>query len=148
VAWEDLFRSPNSKVEKQSEGRRKSHNTNTHPTSNGKPSTPQKSSKKKTKHAARAVTTSGMPLAKPEEVYRGPPNDEIEGGWPPGWLKTEVKRNSGAYAGARDRYWFSPGGKKLRSMIEVKKFFLALSQVRGDEEAAWRVFRSTKGEKV
>ena len=78
-------------------------------------------------------------------MYRGPPTeDNMEGGWPPGWVKTHVQRMSGTYAGNIDRYWYSPGGKKFRSMIEVKKFFAALSLVAGDEEEAFRIFKSIR----
>ena len=80
---------------------------------------------------------------KPVEVYRGPPDDPLEGGWPPGWVKTLVERQGGLCKGNKDRYWHTPGNRKLRSMIEVKKFMKALTlpEVAGNEAAAWKVFK-------
>jgi Methyl-CpG binding domain len=106
-----------------------------------KPTSPPKGLRTTTRSCDPTVTTGGIPPPKPEEVYRGKPNEDIKGGWPRGWLKTEVQRKSG---GSRDRYWYSPGGKKFRSMIEINNFFRALSKARGDEDAAWKIFKNIK----
>ena len=98
---------------------------------------PKRGPKTKSKQPAKPRGTSG-------EAYRGPPTEEIDGGWPPGWIKTEVPRKTTGPSRSRDKYWFSPGGKKFRSMIEVKKFIAALSQVKGDENEAWKIFKSIK----
>jgi Methyl-CpG binding domain len=104
-----------------------------------KPSSPAKGPKTTTKrHAPTVATTVGPPPPNPGEIYRGPPTEDLTGGWPPGWIRTEVQRKSGDH---RDRYWYSPGGKKFRSMREVERFFKALKKVKGDENAAWTIFR-------
>ena len=155
MAWEDLFRSPNTTTSDAS------GNDN----GNGKAAgtskvkgTAKKGPKMTTKHSVAAAGTSGdtttttatknplPPAVKPEEVFRGPPNDDMEGGWPSGWIKTEVIRKSGQYAGARDRYWHSPGGKKMRSLVEVKKFMALLAEANNDETIAWKAFKTSKKE--
>ena len=89
------------------------------------------------------------PRLAPVEVYRGPPEEDLGGfagltAWPKGWIKVLVERQGGTSKGTKDRYWYSPGGRKFRSMTEIKKFFkaLALPEVNGDETAAFRVFKS------
>jgi hypothetical protein len=86
---------------------------------------------------------NGRPAAR--EVWRGRPDEPMEGGWPPGWRKTLVQRVSGATAGHTDRYWHTPQKRyKLRSMVDVKRFMAALKTVGGDEVTAWRWFKTTK----
>jgi hypothetical protein len=69
----------------------------------------------------------------------------MEGGWPAGWRKSVVQRQSGATAGMQDRYWYTPTlGYKLRSMVEVKRFMAALADAKGDEKEAWGVFKHKK----
>lgn len=58
-----------------------------------------------------------------KEVWSGVPDDDLEGGWPAGWIKKTFQRASGASVGSFDSYWYPPGGgKKLRSMVEVRRF--------------------------
>jgi Methyl-CpG binding domain len=77
------------------------------------------------------------------EVYSGEPNEPLEGGWPPGWTKKIFERPSGATKGTHDRYWYTPITKrKLRSMIEVNRFLAALGESNGDEDEAWKIFKS------
>jgi hypothetical protein len=81
----------------------------------------------------------------PNETYYGPPDDPIEGGWPAGWKKSVVQRQSGATAGTQDRYWYTPNLEyKLRSMKEVKRFMAALAAAKGDEKEAWGAFKHKK----
>lgn len=59
------------------------------------------------------------------EVWAGPPDDYLqENGWPPGWIKRVFQRASGKSKGSFDAYWYPPNnGKKLRSMVEVRRHF-------------------------
>ena len=78
-----------------------------------------------------------------KEVFSGPPNEPLEGGWPPGWIKKVVERQTGASAGGTDRYWYSPQtNKKFRSMAEIKRFMAHLKAYGGDEDAAWIRFKA------
>ena len=155
VSQEDMFKSSSPKTKREDSTSRKDTYTRTSPKI--KPSPPKKgpkaSSLKKKGPKSSALKkgpktkTKTNALITPKsgkEVYRGPPTEDIDGGWPPGWIRTEIQRQSGTYAGFTDRYWFSPGGKKFRSMIEIRKFFIALSQYGGDEEEAWKVFKSVR----
>jgi hypothetical protein len=73
------------------------------------------------------------------EIWCGPPDEPLEGGWPDGWLKRIFQRASGATKGSTDRYWYSPKkNKKFRSMVEIKRFMAALEEYGGDEDAAWK----------
>jgi len=70
-------------------------------------------------------------------VWEGPPDEDIDGGWPKGWLKKVFARKNGASKGSTDRYWYSPKESfKLRSMVQVKKFLKALKETKGDEKMA------------
>lgn len=87
--------------------------------------------------------------APPEEVFRGTPEEDLGGvagltAWPTGWVKILMERKSGKGKGTRDRYWFTPGGKKLRSMSDVKKFLTAMTlpEIGGDEGKAWKIYKS------
>ena len=78
------------------------------------------------------------------EVYRGPPDEETypgpEGVWPEGWLKITVVRRLGDIR--RDRYFYSPSCKKFRSMNEVAQFLDILSKTDGDEDEAWKQYKT------
>lgn len=77
-----------------------------------------------------------------KEVESGPPTEPLEGGWPAGWIRRTFERQSGGTKGSTDKYWYSPmTNKKFRSMAEIKRFFVHLKACRGDEEAAWMVFK-------
>jgi hypothetical protein len=81
---------------------------------------------------------------KPQEVWSGPPDEFLEGGWPPGWFKRTFSRMSSAKAHT-DSYWYSPKEKyKLRSMKEVRRFMDALRVENGDEKEAWKRFKGRK----
>mmetsp|Transcript_33336 Transcript_33336/g.78678 ORF Transcript_33336/g.78678 Transcript_33336/m.78678 type:complete len:346 (-) Transcript_33336:285-1322(-) len=78
-------------------------------------------------------------FARPEPVpvWEGIPDEDIDGGWPEGWVKRLYARKTGATKGATDRYWYSPKEKiRLRSMVQVKKFMRALEDTKGDESKA------------
>lgn len=63
------------------------------------------------------------PGACAKEVWAGPPDEFLEGGWPPGWVKRVFERVSGKSKGDRYRYLYPPNnGKKLRSMVEVRRY--------------------------
>lgn len=75
-------------------------------------------------------------------IYEGPPDENLDGGWPPGWIKCIFRRQGGANTGYTYRYWYSPmNKKKFRSMVEIKRFMPLLAECRGDEEAAWKRFK-------
>ena len=77
-----------------------------------------------------------------QEVWSGPPDEAIPGGWPDGWTKKLFERPTGKTKGTKDRYWYSPKTqKKFRSMIEVNRFMDALKQANGDEDRAWKIFK-------
>lgn len=79
------------------------------------------------------------------EVWSGKPDEPLAGGWPDGWTKKLFERPSGKTKGSRDRYWYSPVTKrKFRSMVEVNSFMAALLQSKGDEDAAWKIFKTKK----
>jgi hypothetical protein len=68
-----------------------------------------------------------------EEVF----SEVIHGGGLEGWLKKGFKRQSGETVQRVDYYWYSPKEKyRLRSMMEVKRFTLALQAYNGDEKSA------------
>mmetsp|Transcript_20040 Transcript_20040/g.55306 ORF Transcript_20040/g.55306 Transcript_20040/m.55306 type:complete len:656 (+) Transcript_20040:54-2021(+) len=79
---------------------------------------------------------------KPESktlVWEGPPDDmELPNPnwktWPTGWMKRVFQRQSGKYAGIRDRYWYSPSGKQFRSMDEMKRQFQNNENTNNGEE--------------
>ena len=50
----------------------------------------------------------------------------------------EITRQSGKSAGHKDKYWFSPGGKRFRSKAEISRFQEALEEEDDDDEdKAW-----------
>mmetsp|Transcript_18498 Transcript_18498/g.21208 ORF Transcript_18498/g.21208 Transcript_18498/m.21208 type:complete len:275 (+) Transcript_18498:47-871(+) len=97
-------------------------------------STSRKHGKKKTKISpkrGKKSQTPKVPRAEPEPVWVGPPAEELEGGWPKGWVKKVFARKKGT---TKDRYWYTPDEKyKLRSMVEVNRFLAALSKTNGNE---------------
>jgi hypothetical protein len=57
--------------------------------------------------------------------------------WPKGWTKKIHERKKGATKGRRDCYWITPEKRfKLRSIVEVRKFIVALRAANGDERKA------------
>lgn len=91
-------------------------------------STPPKKGKK---------TKSKVARKEQPPVWAGPPDEDIDGGWPKGWMKRVFARKNGASKGSTDRYWYSPKESfKLRSMVQVKKFLKALKETKGDEKMA------------
>lgn len=64
-----------------------------------------------------------------------------------GWTIEEVTRKGGKTAGTKDKYWYSPAGKKFRSKAEIGRFKDALATLagtdeEGDEDKAWKLFKS------
>jgi hypothetical protein len=111
------------------------------PTNNQKTTTGSKSSAA----SKGPVTSKSKKRAHPHETFSGPPDEAMEGGWPAGWKKSVVQRQSGATAGTQDRYWYTPTLEyKLRSMKEVKRFMAALATAKGDEKEAWGAFKHKK----
>jgi hypothetical protein len=69
----------------------------------------------------------------------GPPDEKIDGGWPPGWIRTMYQRKSGVSKSRMDRYWISPQQQlRFRSIIDVKRFLIVLQECEGDETLAQR----------
>ena len=108
-----------------------------HPPQKNNSSQPKKPPANKKASAGR-----GAGISRPVEVYRGPPTEDLPGGWPEGWCKIMVERQGGDTKGTKDRYWYSPGNHKFRSMIEVKKFLKALQECGGDESQAKKIYKS------
>ena len=97
-------------------------------------------SKKSSNNNSTAATGGATKKAKrggEPPVWEGAPDEDLEGGWPDGWVKKLYARKNGATKGTKDRYWFTPVEKyKLRSMNEVKRFMAALQKTDGDEKQA------------
>jgi hypothetical protein len=110
--------------------------------------TKKKSDKEEKKEAQKNNKLSGAKAPKrlmAPEVWSGKPEEPLPGGWPDGWTKKVFERPSGKTKGTRDRYWYSPVTKrKFRSMVEVNSFMAALLQSKGDEDAAWNIFKKVK----
>jgi hypothetical protein len=101
--------------------------------------TPDKLITDSAKQKARGSVVSAI------EVWSGKPDEPLAGGWPDGWTKKIFERPSGKTKGTRDGYWYSPvTKKKFRSMVEVNRFMAALLQSKGDEDAAWKIFKTKK----
>mmetsp|Transcript_22394 Transcript_22394/g.47419 ORF Transcript_22394/g.47419 Transcript_22394/m.47419 type:complete len:322 (-) Transcript_22394:601-1566(-) len=105
----------------------------------------EEKAKKRSKNAKTKATPpkkAKKPKAKvarpcPVPIWEGVPDEELDGGWPDGWIKKTFARKNGASKGTSDRYWFSPKEKfKFRSMVQVKKFIRALKGAKGDEMKA------------
>ena len=88
-----------------------------------------------------AKTSKPVPKVKRIEIYRGPPDGIFPGGWPQGWTQVVLQRQSGATSGSKDRYWFSPGGRKFNSKVQVEKFMIALAKSQGNESKAFAFFK-------
>ena len=59
-----------------------------------------------------------------------------------GWIVRGFQRQSGAYEGHVDKYWYSPKSKKrFRSKAEIKRFLPVLKKCKGDEEKAYKIFK-------
>mmetsp|Transcript_32073 Transcript_32073/g.48434 ORF Transcript_32073/g.48434 Transcript_32073/m.48434 type:complete len:324 (-) Transcript_32073:2991-3962(-) len=87
-------------------------------------------------------TKPRTPKSTPIPIWVGVPDEKLEGGWPDGWVKKLFERKGGSTKGHRDKYWFSPKTeKKLRSIVEVKKFIKYLEECNGDEDAAFSKLR-------
>jgi hypothetical protein len=107
-----------------------------------KAKTPVKRKKQAKRSPSSNRPASGGRSSAVKEIWSGPPDEPLEGGWPEGWMKRVFRRASGATKGDTDRYWYSPVlGKKFRSMNEVRRFMAAMKTTGNDEEAAWRVFK-------
>ena len=98
--WEAMLKAVNAKPEKKSAGRAKSPGR-------GRPS--------------KAASGSSSASGKAKMLSEGPPTEDLEGGWPEGWVRRVFERASGATKGTTDKYWYSPiEGIKLRSIVEGK----------------------------
>ena len=98
--------------------------------------------KAKTSPASAKKKSPGSLVNKPNISFSGPPDDNLAGGWPPGWRKETHVRKGGKTKGSSDNYWFTPHENyKLRSMAEIKRFMTALTAARGDEKEVWRTFK-------
>jgi len=85
--------------------------------------------------------SSQSPAAAAASAERQPASDVGEG-----WTSIEVTRKGGKTAGTKDRYWYSPSGKKFRSKAEIGRFKDALATLvgaddEGDEDKAWKLFK-------
>ena len=71
----------------------------------------------------------------PHEVYCKPAPE-----FGKGWIVRGFQRQSGAYEGHIDKYWYSPKLKKrFRSKAEIKRFLPLLKKYKGDEEKAYKM---------
>lgn len=90
--------------------------------------TPRPISKRNAAPASKPSSTGAAKKYPPTTVvWSGLPDDELQGGWPPGWHKETQIRASGDSKGTLDSYWYTPPDakgkrKKLRSMVEVRKY--------------------------
>ena len=63
--------------------------------------------------------------AVPAEAQPVDPLQQSELGLPPGWRVLEKVRCAGGSIGTRDKYWFSPNGRRFRSKREIREYLLA-----------------------
>ncbi|KAL3943305.1 MAG: hypothetical protein SGBAC_002633 [Bacillariaceae sp.] len=86
----------------------------------------------------------GSPSAsKAKLLSEGPPTENLEGGWPEGWVKRVYERASGVTKGSTDKYWYTPiNGLKLRSIVEVRRFLKALKTTNGNENEAKKIMKT------
>ena len=87
------------------------------------------------------TVTTGAPKggkrSPPLEVYCKPAPE-----FGKGWIVRGYQRQSGAYEGHVDKYWYSPNSKKrFRSKAEIKRFLPVLKKCKGDEEKAYKMFK-------
>lgn len=98
---------------------------------------------KDVKNGESYVVTTASGIKKTIEVSKPPPSEEVEGKWPRGWRKEVETYKTGD--GMRSlQYWYSPGGVRLRSRLEVARFLAALEKTNGDEEKAKSKMHSIK----
>ena len=109
-------------------------NSSYNPTTNSNNNINITTSNASTNASAKVALT--RPKVKRVEIYRGPPDDVLAGGWPEGWTKVIMQRQGGATKGSKDKYWHSPKGHKFSSKVQVQKFLKALVQTQGNETAA------------
>ena len=64
--------------------------------------------------------------------------------WPEGWIKRIYIRSTGKTKGDKDRYWYSPAGRRFRSLAEVRKYLDLLKKHDGNETTAYTEFRIPK----
>ena len=97
---------------------------------------------------APAAAADGAATKRPAAIllWERAPDDAVDGGrWPPGWTKARYRRGDGSSC---DNYWTSPGGRRFRSMTEVRRFLRALGESGGDEGAAFRACKAPNGQKA
>ena len=106
---------------------------------------------KRTKMFRQALQAATVEIAKPIGMrldwnhWKQPQILQGENCWPNGWTKIRVKRTSGSSVGHMDSYWFTPKIQyKLRSLVEVKRFIIALQHFNGDEMLAKRNMNKTR----
>jgi len=85
---------------------------------------------------------------KSSESWKTPPDTFRKGGWPAGWKKKELTRQVGETKGRKDCFWYSPGEKRFRSMVEVERFIDALQQVEGNEKLAWKITKEARKKSI
>ncbi|CAJ1955197.1 unnamed protein product [Cylindrotheca closterium] len=94
---------------------------------------------------SKSPAQKGPSVTKAKMLSEGPPTEDLEGGWPEGWVKRVFERASGATKGSTDKYWYSPiNGIKLRSIMEVRRFMKALEMKKGDEIEAKKIMKTIK----
>ena len=81
------------------------------------------------------------------ELYRGDPTESLHDigmeHWPSGWTKVVVQRQGGQFSG-KSAYWYTPKKKyKLRSMVEVKQFLIALQHSKKADETVAKQYMKT-----
>ena len=77
---------------------------------------------------------TSMPSSSGKEAGERSPAPDVGDGW----TVMEITRQSGKSAGHKDKYWFSPGGKRFRSKAEISRFQEALEEEDDDDEdKAW-----------
>jgi Methyl-CpG binding domain len=111
---------------------------------------PEPTSDPRKKKQPAPVKRRALPSSRPpaKKVWEGAPcelmgpGEIMEHGWPQGWRKEKYERQSGGSKGEFDRYWFTPNNKKLRSLVEVKRYMAALA-FHKDDEAAYRARKSS-----
>lgn len=140
------------------------NNTAKRPTRGSPRGKPPKSSNTNTPKKAAAVAAAAKKKTVRKELYRGPPMDDFVETWPPGWIKVTLQRIRTTSTDDDDENttpktivkieneWISPGGKRLRSKLDVLRFLKALEQIEKDkdsnkevedkEEAAFKKIRS------
>jgi Methyl-CpG binding domain len=149
---ENAAKGPSKSRASQSPARRKSSQHPTNPTTEStasqhaspaakKPaesptSSPNKLPTDKTKHVS-TLSPKQSKSSRPKSSARSPGRANQEK-LPDGWMKVKKKRQNGG----EDTYWYTPGGKVLRSNPEVNRFLKALEVTGGDEGEAYLIFKT------